>query len=101
VSIVDLNGRAIKTENGQPKPEREPLGVIAARHLGGTVLTRVDQELEAYSARHRLEPSAVHARLTSNKDKTRLTIELSHEINGVPMIGTPRRKFSITLLMGV
>lgn len=106
-AILGLAASALIVPGAEPAPPaeappREPLGVIVARHLGTTILMRVDREVESYLARNRIaNPREVRANIASNKDNTLIVITLSHEVNGLAIVGTPRRKFSIQLLMGV
>lgn len=76
----------------KPTIEAPPIMQIAV-HVARSVQARLDAELSAYVERNKIPAEEVHVAV-SGKARV-LQVELSHQQNGLRIIGTPVRRLRI------
>lgn len=86
----------------EPNPERgaesEDMRQVVVGHFGSVIADLLTAELLGYMERNKIPPPQVHAHVTMfRREPGVVDITLSHQVDGKPIIGAPKRHFTIEI----
>lgn len=98
MSILDQKGQPLEAAARQALNRYHEPAMYASAQLGHYIAQTLHDELEAYAERHHLELRQVKFSLTTYKqDPAKITVTLSHESNGVKVLGYPTRTITMAV----
>lgn len=76
--------------------------LVIGQILGQAVVELVSQEIVEYSERNRIPAGEITTHITKFKNDPRLVaVELVHQKDAIPILGSPRRSFKLEVTMKV